>query len=202
MRAIRGIRDIEFPSVSRATVIGITFAIAGNVLISFSLNLQKLAHARLEASRSQRSHGQEVTESEADTSVGDEAFGSEVQPDLSLPPEVEREARVWHGSSSEAGLPPGPRLETDPLMALPPTESLEIPPVAPTYGALFPGTYEGRVRRVSPLRRHPKSAKQPGVGDAAEPSNGQAYHGPDNETDYLKSKLWYVFPTLHRTAGI
>jgi len=202
MRAIPGIEDIEFPSVSRATAIGITFAIAGNVLISFALNLQKLAHARLEALRAERSHDQEAVESEGDTSIGDEAFGSEVQPELSLPPDVEREARVWHGSSSEASLLLGPRLETDPLMALPPTASMEIPPIAPTYGALFPSTYEGHIRGVSPLGRHPKTAKQLGVGDAGESLNGQIYHGPKNETDYLKSKLWYALPTLHRTAGI
>jgi hypothetical protein len=38
----------DFPQVKTATVIGITVAIAGNVLISLALNLQKLAHKRLE----------------------------------------------------------------------------------------------------------------------------------------------------------
>lgn len=202
MRTIRGIEDIEFPSMSRATVVGITFAIAGNVLISFALNLQKLAHARLEAARADRSHGQEVIEPEGDTSTGDESVGSEVQPKLNLPPEVEREARVWHGSSSEASLPLGPRLETDPLISLPPTASMEIPPMAPTYGALFPNTYEGHIRGVSPLRRYPKAAKQPGVGDSSEFLNGQTYHGSNNETDYLKSKLWYALPTSDRTTRV
>ena len=200
MRAIRGIEDIGFPSMSRAMAIGISFAIAGNILISFALNLQKLAHARLEAARSERRHGQEALESEGDTITAYEV-GSEVQPELSLPPDVEREARVWHGNSSEAGLPLGPRLETDPLMALPPTASMEIPPIAPTYGALFPSTYEGHIRGVSPLRRHPKTAKQPGEGDG-ESLNGQTYHGPNNETDYLKSKLWYALHTFDRTVGI
>ena len=198
MRTIPGIEDVGFPSVSRAAAIGITFAIAGNVLISFALNLQKLAHARLEAAR----HGQEAMGSEGDTSTGDEAVGGEVQPELSLPPDVEREARVWHGNSSEAGLLLGPRLETDPLMALPPTASMDIPPIAPTYGALFPSTYEDHIRGVSPLRRHPKTAKQPGEGDASESLNGQTYHGPNNETDYLKSKLWYALPAFNRTARV
>lgn len=198
MRTIPGIEDVGFPSVSRAAAIGITFAIAGNVLISFALNLQKLAHARLEAAR----HGQEAMESESDTSTGDEAVGGEVQPELRLPPDVEREARVWHGNSSEASLPLGPRLETDPLIALPPTASMDIPPITPTYGALFPGTYEGHIRGVSPLRRHPKTAKQPGEGDASESLNGQTYHGPNNETDYLKSKLWYALPAFNRTARV
>jgi hypothetical protein len=38
----------NFPQVKTATVIGITVAIAGNVLISLALNLQKLAHKCLE----------------------------------------------------------------------------------------------------------------------------------------------------------
>ena len=201
MRTIPGIEDIGFPSVSSVTAIGITFAIAGNVLISFALNLQKLAHARLEAARAERRHSQEDMGSEGDT-TGDEAVGSEVQPELSLPPEVEREARVWHGNSSEANLLLGPRLETDPLMALPPTASMDIPPIAPTYGALFPSTYEGHIRGVSPLRRHPKTAKQPREGDAGESLNGQTCHGPNNETEYLKSKLWYALPAFNRTARI
>jgi len=38
----------DFPQVKTATVIRITVAIAGNVLISLALNLQKLAHKHLE----------------------------------------------------------------------------------------------------------------------------------------------------------
>lgn len=38
------------PRLTTREVIGITVSIAGNVLISFSLNLQKLAHRRLELS--------------------------------------------------------------------------------------------------------------------------------------------------------
>lgn len=192
----RGIWDIEFPSVSRATVIGITFAIAGNVLISFALNLQKLAHARLDVARSQHGPGPEAMEPEDDTSDVDTsaggAVGSDVQRELSLPPEVESEARVWHGIRFDTSLPLGPHLETDPLIALPPTASMEIPPIAHTYGALFPNTYEGHVRGVTPPRRYPKASKQPGVGFANENTNRPKHHGPKNESEYLKSKLWYV----------
>ncbi|EIM88129.1 DUF803-domain-containing protein [Stereum hirsutum FP-91666 SS1] len=47
-----GLEDIGagfgFPNLSRSTVAGISAAIAGNMLISLALNLQKLAHRRLE----------------------------------------------------------------------------------------------------------------------------------------------------------
>jgi hypothetical protein len=195
-----GIEDIEFPSVSRATVVGITFAIVGNVLISFALNLQKLAHARLEAARAERGHRSEGTEpaAEGDTGEGFGAMGSDVQRELSLPPEVEREARVWHGSSSETSLPLGPRSETEPLIAIPVPASADMPSIAPTYGALFPSTHEGS---VTP-RRYPKTAKQPGLEVAEEYPNRPTSHGPDNESEYLKSKIWYAFPAFSRTTMI
>ena len=43
--------DIELPELTTATGIGITVAISGNVLISLALNLQKLAHRRVESAR-------------------------------------------------------------------------------------------------------------------------------------------------------
>jgi magnesium transporter len=192
-----GIGNVEFPSVSRATVIGITFAIVGNVLISFALNLQKLAHAQLEAARALRLYGPEAVESESDVSddgasAGGTAVEGGVPHDVNLPPEVEREARVWHGNWSEASLPLGPRLETDPLMSLPTTASMEVPPLTPTYGVLFPSTYEGHVRGVTPPRRYPKVAKQPGTGVGGKITNRPIRHGPNYESEYLKSKLWYV----------
>lgn len=42
---------IGLPHLTLQTIIGITVAIAGNVLISLALNLQKLAHIRLEKAR-------------------------------------------------------------------------------------------------------------------------------------------------------
>lgn len=42
-----GSTDHILPSLTPATLTGILIAISGNVLISFALNLQKLAHKRL-----------------------------------------------------------------------------------------------------------------------------------------------------------
>ncbi|KIL00278.1 hypothetical protein PAXRUDRAFT_130245 [Paxillus rubicundulus Ve08.2h10] len=44
---------IDLPHLTLQTVIGISVAIAGNVLISLALNLQKLAHSRLDRERDQ-----------------------------------------------------------------------------------------------------------------------------------------------------
>jgi magnesium transporter len=196
--ARRGIGDFEFPSMPPAMVLGITFAIAGNVLISFALNLQKLAHARLEVARADRDLSLEAIDEDDAASPDGEASEMVVQcePDLTL--ELEREARVWNGNSPEASLSLDPRSETDPLMALPVTSNAEQLLVVPTYGALFPNTNESHVRRVgsSPLRQQPKTAKRPGAGVAAN------RHESNYESEYLQSKLWYVLPIFHRTARV
>jgi hypothetical protein len=44
-------RDIDLPEITTATGIGITVAISGNILISLALNLQKLAHRRVDLAR-------------------------------------------------------------------------------------------------------------------------------------------------------
>lgn len=46
----------DFPSFPIETVIGIVVAISGNVLISLALNLQKLAHKRLDAQQCLHAH--------------------------------------------------------------------------------------------------------------------------------------------------
>ncbi|KAI0291710.1 magnesium transporter NIPA-domain-containing protein [Russula brevipes] len=199
MRSARGIRDIEFPSVSRAMALGITFAIAGNVLISFALNLQKLAHARLEAARAGHGIGLGVADEEEGRGAGagdSEVPRVEVQREMSLPPELEREAQVWNGSSlCESSLSPGPPyLETDPLVALPVTASAELLPSMPTYGALFPITPEGQANS-SPRRWKASTAKGTGTGVARQIENQPPHHGSNHErqeTEYLKSKLWYA----------
>jgi magnesium transporter len=198
----RGIGDIEFPSISRAMALGFTFAVAGNVLISFALNLQKLAHARLEAARAERGHGLDLIGQEGAPTTDGEASETDGQREPCLPPELEREARVWNRNSFEASLHLGPRSETDPLMALPVTPDAEQILAVPTYGALFPSTNENPVLPVecSPLRRRPKIAERPGTGVADEYANQQGSSYEAQESEYLKSKLWYALPIFLRTA--
>jgi hypothetical protein len=185
--------------------LGFTFAIAGNVLISFALNLQKLAHARLEAARAERGHGLGLIEQERAASTDGEASETDVEREPSLPPELEREARVWNRNSFDASLHLGPRSETDPLMALPVTPDAEQLLAVPTYGALFSNTNENHVRPVgsSPLRQRPKIAVRPGTRVADDHANQPAHQGSSHEaqeSEYLKSKLWYALPIFLRTA--
>lgn len=197
----RGIGDIEFPSISSAMALGITFAVAGNVLISFALNLQKLAHARLEVARAERGHGLDLIEQEEAASTDGEGLETDVQREPDLPPELEREARVWNGNSSRASLHLGPRSETDPLMTLAVIPDTEQILAVSTYGALFPNTNENHVRTVESSRR-PKIMERSSSRVADDYANQPTHQGLNEaqESEYLKSKLWYALPTFSRTV--
>ena len=199
----RSIADIEFPSVSRGTVIGISVAIAGNVLISLALNLQKLAHARLEKARTERFSGLEDIEEEDSADEGG-ALGVSIQHDLDLPSEVELEARVWNGNPDS--IPQGSGTETDPLIPFPRTANAELLHLSPTYGALN-GADDGRLRVPggSPLQWKRKTTKGPGANGAAKHADSESPRGSESEgqeSEYLRSKLWYVLPSFLPTARI
>lgn len=52
--------DIEIPKVTTASIIGITVAICGNVIISLALNFQKLAHRRLDREKALNAREREL----------------------------------------------------------------------------------------------------------------------------------------------
>lgn len=195
----RSIEDIEFPSVSRATVIGISVAIAGNVLISLALNLQKLAHARLEKARAERNNGLEDIEEEDSVGEGG-ALGMDIQHDLDPPSEVEMEARVWNGSSESRPQPPS--IETDPLIPFPRSTNAEVSHVSPTYGALNSAD-DGHLRVPPQWKR--KIKKGSVAGDIPKYDNMESPRGSKDEgqeSEYLRSKLWCVFLSFFPTARI
>ena len=199
----RGIEDIEFPSVSRPTAIGISVAIAGNVLISLALNLQKLAHARLEKARTERNSGLEDIEEEDSAGEGG-ALGVSIQDELDPLSEVVMEARVWNGNPESR--PQGPSVETDPLIPFPNPLDAELLHISPTYGALNSADH-GHLRRTggSPLRWKRNTTKGSVAGNAAKFDNRESPRGSKSEgqeTEYLRSKLWYVLPSFLLTLRI
>ena len=182
MTSTRGIAEIEFPSVSRSTAIGISVAIAGNVLISFALNLQKMAHAQLERARAEYATAPESTEEERNANSA-EGMGTDTEFELGPPLEVVREARVWNAISSEASSL-GPPLETEPLIPLPVMANAELQLSSHTYGALFPNPDDSYVTKPSGTNGVRKYMREP------------RRHEPNNErqeTEYLKSKLWCAY---------
>jgi len=66
--ALQGIDDL--PSLTTREFVGIMVAISGNVLISLALNLQKLAHKKVEKMRSDTNDGKPQSESSGIVSIG------------------------------------------------------------------------------------------------------------------------------------
>ena len=200
----RSIADFDFPSVSRGTAIGISVAIVGNVLISLALNLQKLAHARLEKARTERFSGLEDIEEEDGADEGG-ALDVSTQHDLDPPSEVELEARVWNGNPDSR--PQGSGTETDPLIPFPRTANAELLHLSPTYGALN-GANDGHLRVLpvgSPLQWKRKTAKGSAASGAAKRADSESSRGSESEgqeSEYLRSKMWYVLPSFLPTARI
>ena len=187
---------IQLPELDKRTVIGVSVAITGNILISLALNLQKLAHRRRDLAITQ-AEGQKLHDS-ADITR--------------LPNPLER-VRELSYEDREEGWPDGAEGELDtirsPRLEALQTESEPLLPRVSSHGST------GRVatkKRASLLRlflpaKPPRSDRQPPAtpttprrraserpppmsrtSSATTTSSSVVSNG--NETDYLKSKLW------------
>lgn len=121
-----GDHGIEFPNVNTATAIGITVAIAGNILISLALNVQKLAHKRMEAEKLHRLKARELKgKRTAGETTNGNAGGRHVGPSLVEEEEedegertpTERLENVFVQPSAGSATTPRPAIESLPLLA-------------------------------------------------------------------------------------
>lgn len=186
------------PYFDPATIAGISVAIVGNVLISFALNCQKLAHRRLELQRQQEDDSDDWKSRTQRSSNGANVLGiitNEDAEDQSTPP--------------DDLIPPTITVsESEPLISQGQT--------APAYGSsklsrttVKPPWYS----RISPWRRRGSEDSVQLVdatvaidviavrqnsprGTASGRNEGSAQ---TNESDYLKSKLWYACHLVHVT---
>ncbi|PPQ77316.1 hypothetical protein CVT25_010898 [Psilocybe cyanescens] len=192
----RGMDDL--PSITTQTFIGIVVAISGNVLISLALNLQKLAHMRVEkkklAAASKNGENNDTSPSEHNEDDANETGN------------IPEEEDVFSDSPSPTGL----QAERQHLIAFP-------EPRIRDYGSEASGTPKSLASKVkrpfssrfNPLRIRNKvsQAKYIPVEIMTEDA---ALHGlpsrrmngakkqdnndsvNENEGDYLKSKLWWL----------
>ncbi|KAF9076349.1 magnesium transporter NIPA-domain-containing protein [Rhodocollybia butyracea] len=201
--------DIErevLPELTTGTAIGISVAIAGNVVISLALNLQKLAHKRLEAEQTPASSvksqlpGSAGSENPRPVSTVDEAeeIGSTQASDAETGPieqSVDERASYTRASESE------------PLLPF---------PEAHHYGSSQSSPQKRKlITRLFPFRSHqkPKSRPTPILlpvdiipgsrfirnSDTSKPANTESTEETalddieaGNESNYLKSKLWWT----------
>lgn len=206
--------EIKLPEMTSASVIGITVAICGNVLISLALNFQKLAHKRLEREKARKAHEREL-ETRRNS-------GSSERSDITI-------ISLGEGASQTTI---GPRLvvETAPLL-----QHSYSDPSHSAYGTsssggsiAVPPLKKKFMSRLNPFSRRSRKQRQPSLmevhedtesGESAHfdevvnlPShdhngkdvNGHADLPPEHgkESDYLKSKLWYYLcPNLTRSPA-
>ncbi|KAL1680692.1 magnesium transporter NIPA-domain-containing protein [Schizophyllum commune] len=196
------------PELDTATVVGISVAIAGNILISLALNLQKLAHKRIERERNKQR---------------DEESGSRTPDTPSERPYSQHELDSVLVDSPTSHLPD----ERQPLIPFPhetgdysATSSGQSTPITshavrhkPSHLARLLARRENRrslVDAIAPFpdRDAPGHVTQIPIDVVAEDdlpththkkaSNGAPPRKPpsspvaDNETAYLKSKLWWT----------
>jgi hypothetical protein len=206
------------PKVSKSTFIGIMIAITGNVLISLALNLQKLAHKRVEAKSQTKQKNAAMNGNPA--SHGDQSNGRA----RSTP--ADRQGRSGYEEPLPASTSGGSNqavliapVETQPLIPFPVSSNQH-----PAYGTRgtrlseipsTPGNRRFIASRFAPETTAPKtSASEPnGIGainvaallpadvivegDATLDNEGRHDRKlgsieEGNETEYLKSKLWYA----------
>lgn len=220
---------IHFPDMTSGSVIGITVAICGNILISLALNFQKLAHNRLDREKSRKAREQELKTRKSSAVPSDNGDDdSDDTEGTSRPP-------VPSQGPQSAGISP---LESSPLL-----RHFHSDPLSNNYGTadslgdssvglisrsdtnplpLAPATTDRNkfLSRLNPFMQRSKkqgTSSLMGVHEDPEPSdithvlvpvvevvdalaavkNGKNLKNDDdlppeheNESDYLKSKLW------------
>lgn len=190
--------EIQLPELDKHTVIGVFVAIAGNVLISLALNLQKLSHRQRDLAAAQ-AEGQKSQQDGADATRLPNPPMERVR-ELSY---EDREERWPDGEEGELDTIRSPRLE-----ALQPESEPLLPrvsshgstgriasnkrasffrlflPTKPPHPIRQPSATPATPRRRAPARPPPMSR----ANSATTMSSSVASN--ENEIDYLKSKLW------------
>lgn len=197
--AARAADDIfGLPELDHATVAGIAVAISGNVLISFALNCQKLAHRRLEL---EREHASEQARNGVKPRTTPPAPVEEEDEDGEVTPTEQRPYGVHHLSEENMGVPPAMAvLETRPLL----DSSSEVARYDSSDSPKWTSRLSPWRKRVGKLAREADRAHlgsshslvpvdvvsvRPGRRDKGDSSRSDVQ---GNESDYLKSKLWCV----------
>ncbi|KAG5733984.1 NIPA-like protein 2 [Termitomyces sp. T112] len=187
--------EYDLPHLTKATFIGILIAVSGNVLISLALNLQKLAHRRVEAeiratsqetakgasangTQRRRSDDQNATQRTTLLNVvSSDARPTEAGPLVSLPHPHDY-GSVTNGTNGGPANIPHPRLVL--LSRLIPAwfhrrKSERSMSVTPMDGVI---AVDVMSEETTLHRQRPQSHRQGMVEDG-------------NETAYLRSKLWW-----------
>ncbi|KAI0676980.1 DUF803-domain-containing protein [Trametes maxima] len=178
---------VDLPRITPLAAAGIGVAVAGNILISLALNCQKLAHKRLEKER--EATGKELRRPQPHRSLS--APGGRLQERSTQPLSTTHSTPVTAIAI----------LETDPLLGdAEDGESEELTPTTsrPARRWLFshhnPARDADRSHLASTHALMPVDIVPVLSEDSAEHSDQTLKEEPEsgNESDYLKSKLWWL----------
>ncbi|KAF8211306.1 magnesium transporter NIPA-domain-containing protein [Mycena galopus ATCC 62051] len=181
----------KLPQLDAATVIGITVAISGNVLISLALNLQKLAHKRVEAKKLARRELAAATPSDTPHTDGiseadEDAYSESPAEDVPLAPAFQ--LRVDYGSTSS----------TDTVNGTDAHKMSGVSPKKTLLANLFRSKRQRTANGISSERTSlipvdvltEEEANGP-QRPKRKPEDEPAEFDDWNESDYLKTKLWW-----------
>ncbi|KAI0092470.1 magnesium transporter NIPA-domain-containing protein [Irpex rosettiformis] len=185
------------PQFSPATVAGISVAIIGNILISLALNCQKLAHRRLERERelqraknigkdtNRRSNGINGNRQDTAHEFDEQEEDGELTP-TGLPL---RHVSSFHGLEEQS--------ESQPLLPRSHSDAITTRRV-PLFRRLFSwnkrrDSLEGYNHSLTPVD---VVVDEPSSASIREASQAGRDSEDGNESDYLRSKLWWFGFTL------
>ncbi|KAF5370101.1 hypothetical protein D9758_001204 [Tetrapyrgos nigripes] len=198
---LSGYRREILPELTTATVIGITVAVAGNILISLALNIQKLAHKRLDAEKAARNPAGNNTLAQS-KSNGNTRLSS-MEEDNEDDEGSDSIIPMNHSEPSTSSTNPS---ETQPLLLFPQSQPSN------EYGSAPQKPKDSFLSRISPFQKKNKILKASAmpvdvVGgesilqrfpDNHKPSPTPTSSGASsqiedgNESEYLQSKLWWL----------
>ncbi|KAJ6516066.1 magnesium transporter NIPA-domain-containing protein [Mycena sanguinolenta] len=180
----------KLPELNTATVIGITVAISGNILISLALNLQKLAHKRVEAKKLERRkaaapngslHSNGISESE-------EYSEGENRPPEDVPLAPPFVLRVDYGSTSR---PDSSTSLNEHEMSVSPKKTL-LASLFRSKRSRAPSGIASERTSLIPVDVMTEEEINDSQRSARNSEDEPSQFDDWNEGDYLKTKLWWV----------
>lgn len=205
------------PTVTTQTFIGILVAITGNILISLALNLQKLAHKRVETLKKALNNGKQRRHSE--TNGYDDLSENRASEGPSLDEHDEDRELLDNRRRAQMDASSDSPSEIQPLVVFPESQFIQ------NYGTdSSPGHSASEVKRTTTSRLLPTRflSKKVASGRSYTPEDNlfegvtqqipPTHKVPDvksdvdyqnskegNESDYLKSRLWF---TTNKTSNL
>jgi hypothetical protein len=197
-----GHHSIEWPGINKSTAVGITVAIAGNVFISLALNIQKLAHRRLEIEARQCALGGKLSGTRTNRNAIPRCVDEDEDMETGRSPVDEHDV-VFGRPVIDTPATPGLNIESLPTRIYGSGSAAQSIQSIPHHKSprswrqkdsffRWRSTWE-RSPLLVPARGETGQGPLDGLqngGHIKNPYGNPLNDGTGNESDYLKSRLW------------